>query len=130
MNTLRNLALLVGRILIAGVFIYDATLMVRFHEANVSFMEQFGVPGILLWPTAAFQFVGGLMIVAGFWTRLVALGFAGFCLATALIFHRDFADTTTLIQFGKDAALAGGFLFLFAAGAGRWSIDGRRAETI
>jgi hypothetical protein len=65
-----------------------------------------------------FSSSSGLMIVAGFLTRLTSLGFAGFCLLTALIFHRDLADVTELIQFGKDFGLAGGFLFLAVAGAG------------
>lgn len=126
MESLRNLALLAGRILVAGVFIYDAMLLVRYQEANVAFMERFGVPGLMLWPTAAFQFFGGILIILGLWTRLVALAFAGFCVLTALTFHRDFAVTDEIIQFGKDFAIAGGFLFLAAAGAGRWSADGYR----
>lgn len=123
MDALRNLALLVGRIFIAAIFIYDATLLARFPESNLAYMERFGVPGFMLWPTAAFQFIGGLMIVAGLATRLVALGFAGFCLLTALTFHRNLADLTELIHFGKDFGLAGGFLFLVAGGAGAWSLD-------
>ncbi|MCR4281657.1 MAG: DoxX family protein, partial [Bauldia sp.] len=67
-----------------------------------------------------------ILIILGLWTRLVALAFAGFCVLTALTFHRDFADTNEIIQFGKDFAIAGGFLFLAAAGAGRWSADGYR----
>jgi putative oxidoreductase len=126
MDTLRNLALLVGRVFVAGVFIYDAMLLVRYQADNVAFMEGFGVPGIMLWPTAAFQFLGGILIILGFWTRLVALAFAGFCVLTALTFHRNFGDTNEIIQFGKDFAIAGGFLFLFAEGPGNWSADARR----
>ena len=122
---LRNLAILLGRIFIAAIFIYDATLIVRFPSDNVAYMESFGVPAFLLWPTGLFQFAGGLMIVLGLLTRIVALGFAGFCLVTALTFHRDLADLTELIQFGKDFGLAGGFLFLAAGGAGGWSLDAR-----
>jgi putative oxidoreductase len=122
---LRNLAILVGRIFIAAIFIYDATLLVRFPSDNIAYMESFGVPAFMLWPTALFQFAGGLMIVLGFLTRLTALAFAGFCLLTALTFHRDFGDLTELIQFGKDFGLTGGFLFLAAGGAGGWSLDAR-----
>ncbi len=125
MEATRNLALAVGRIAMAAIFVYDATLLARFPDGNIAFMERFGVPGILLWPTAAFQFVGGLMIVAGLATRATAVAFAGFCALTALTFHRDLADLNEAIQFGKDFALAGGFLFLFSAGAGAWSLDRR-----
>ncbi len=108
--------LFIGRVCIAGVFIYDATLMVRFQAENIAFMGQFGVPGLLLYPTAAFQFFAGLAIVLGVWLRPVALAFAGFCLLTAIVFHRNFVDGGELIQFGKDLGLAGGFLFLAATG--------------
>ena len=123
MGMLCNLAFLAGRVFIAAIFIYDATLAVRFPLDNATYLENFGVPGLMLWPAAFLQFFGGLAIVAGFHTRLVALAFACFCLLTALIFHHDFADTNELIQFGKDFGLAGGFLFLAAAGAGAWSLD-------
>lgn len=125
MIAFRNLALLVGRIFIAAIFIYDATLIARFPGDNLGYIESFGVPGFLLWPTALFQFVGGILIVLGLLTRLTALGLAGFCLLTALIFHRNAADVMETIQFGKDFGLAGGFLFLVAGGAGGWSVDAR-----
>jgi putative oxidoreductase len=125
MDTTRNLALLIGRVLIAGVFIYDATLMIRFQEANAAYMEQFGVPAILLLPTAAFQFFGGLAIVTGLMARLAALGFAAFAVATALLFHLAAGGDDALIQAGKDFAIAGGFLILAATGPGAWTL-GRR----
>lgn len=116
---------LVGRVLIAAVFIYDAMLLVRFPAQNVAFMQQYGLPGALLYPTAAFQFFGGLAIVFGLWLRPAALVFAGFCLLTAVVFHRDFGDGSELIQFGKDLGLAGGFLFLAAAGPSARGVPGR-----
>jgi len=125
MVALRNLALFAGRIFIAAIFIYDATLIARFPGDNLAYLESHGVPGFALWPTALLQFAGGLMIVVGLLTRLTAVAFAAFCLLTALTFHRDLADLTEAIQFGKDLGLAGGFLFLAAAGAGDWSLDVR-----
>jgi putative oxidoreductase len=123
MDALRNLALLAGRVLIAALFIYDATVIARFPDATFQYMEKFGLPGSLVWPTAAFQFAGGLLIVAGLATRLTALGFASFCAMTALFFHHDFANAGEVIHFGKDFGLAGGFLILAASGAGAFSLD-------
>ncbi len=116
LDRLRGPLRLAGRVFIAAIFIYDATLIVRFPADNLAYMQQYGVPGLLLYPTAAFQFFGGLAIVFGLWLRPLALAFAGFCLMTAILFHRDFADVSELIQFGKDVGLAGGFLFLAAGG--------------
>jgi putative oxidoreductase len=125
MAAVRDLALLAGRMAIAAVFIYDATLLVRFPEANMAFMERFGVPGALLWPTAAFQFFGGLALVLGLATRLAGLAFAGFCAMTALVFHNQVGEISEAIQFGKDFGLAGGFLMLAVSGGGGWSLDAR-----
>jgi putative oxidoreductase len=125
MSLFRNLGLLAGRIFIAAVFIYDATLIARFGTENLGYVESFGVPGFLLWPAGLFQFLGGILIIVGLLTRITALGFAVFCLLTALIFHRNAADVTEAIQFGKDLGLASGFLFLAASGAGEWSLDAR-----
>jgi putative oxidoreductase len=122
---LRNLALVAGRIFISAIFIYDATLLARFPGDNVVYLESFGVPSFVLWPTALFQFAGGLTIVVGLVTRLTALAFTAFCVLTALTFHHNLADLTELIQFGKDFGLVGGFLFLAAGGAGDWSLDAR-----
>jgi putative oxidoreductase len=122
---LRNLALLVGRVFIASIFVYEATGVVRIQAEIAAYMKGYGVPGSLLWPYVLFMFIGGLMIVAGFLTRIIAIGFAGFCVLTALIFHHHFTDLNQVLHFGKDFGLTGGFLFLAAGGAGAWSLDAR-----
>jgi len=123
MDAARNLALLASRIALAALFIYDATVMVRSWEQTADYMAGYGVPTLLLPAAALFQFVGGVFLVLGHWTRLTALAFAGFAAATAVIFHLPDGNA---IQFGKDIAIAGGFLALAAAGAGRWSADAYR----
>jgi uncharacterized membrane protein YphA (DoxX/SURF4 family) len=44
-------------------------------------------------------------------------GASGFCLATAVLFHLDFADHIERSMFFKDLALAGGLLWLAASEA-------------
>jgi putative oxidoreductase len=124
----KNLALLVGRIFIAGIFLWDAVYILRFPQPTAGYMESFGVPGIL-WPlAAAFQLVGGILIVIGWMTQPVALAFVGYTVLTAVIFHRDLGNDIELLHFGKDFAIGGGFLFLFATGPGTLSVDGRRGQ--
>ncbi len=120
---LEALGLFTIRVLIATVFIYDATLLVRFPADNAAYMTQYGISSLLLYPTAAFQFFGGLLIVAGYFARPIALAFSGFCLLTAAIFHHDFSQPLEMIAFGKDIGLAAGFLSLFIHGPGNFSID-------
>jgi putative oxidoreductase len=81
------------------------------------------VPGQLL-PLAIVVEVGcGLLIVIGYQTRAAALVLAGFCVVTAAVFHTKLGVRNELLHFEKDLAIAGGFLVLFAHGAGTWALD-------
>jgi len=127
MQALRNLAFLLGRLMVAALFIYDAWVTVRAPGGAASYIDKVGLPGNTLSVVlAAAMLIGGLLIVVGLWTRLAALAFAAFCIATATLFHYHPADVGEMIQMGKDLAVAGGFLFLAAAGPGIYSIDARR----
>jgi putative oxidoreductase len=127
MQALRNLAFLIGRLLMAALFVYDAWLTVRSPGGAASYIDKVGLPGnSLSLVLAAAMLIGSLLIVIGLWTRLAALAFAAFCIATATLFHYHPADVGEMLQMGKDLGLAGGFLFLAAAGPGIYSIDARR----
>ncbi len=89
-------------------------------------MARAGVPGSLLPVVIAVELLGGLLIVIGWQTRLVAIGLAIFTLLAAYLFHMNFGDRNQTIHFMKNVAIAGGFLALAAGGPGAWSIDGRR----
>jgi putative oxidoreductase len=88
-------------------------------------MAKMGVPGELLPVVIAVEVGGGLALLLGFQARLVALGLAGFCIVSALIFHANFADQTQLVNFLKNMAMAGGLLMFTQYGAGSLSIDNR-----
>ncbi len=62
-------------------------------------------------------------IIFGWKTRLAALGLAGFSIVTAVFFHANPGDQIQFIMFMKNIAIAGGFLFLVANGAGAFSLD-------
>jgi len=83
------------------------------------------VPGALLPLVILTEVAGALAIVAGWRTRTVALLVAGFCLLTAIAFHRNFADQNQMINLLKNVSIAGEFLLLVADGPGPLSIDGR-----
>jgi putative oxidoreductase len=120
----RDVLLLVGRIFIAGVFLYESTVMWKNgQEAGFRYVEGVGLPGWSWWLALALNGGGGVLIVLGFLTRLVSLGFLVFCVMTALLFHNKLSVATEALQFGKDMGLAGGFLFLIVTGAGGLSLD-------
>ncbi|MGQ0484503.1 MAG: DoxX family protein [Hyphomicrobiales bacterium] len=116
---------LVGRLLLAALFVSDVWVIVNNYGATEDYLAQSGVPPLLLLPAVAVQLGGGLLVAVGWQTRLAALALALFCTSTALIFHSQSGDPNEAIHFWKDLALAGGFLVLLANGAGGFSLDAR-----
>ena len=114
---------LLGRTLLALVFILAGVNKLQGYEATANMMQQFGVPAILLPGTIALEILGGLAVLAGFYARFAAIPLALFTLATAVVFHGNFADDVQLAMFLKNLAIIGGFLLLFAHGPGAWAVN-------
>jgi putative oxidoreductase len=127
-ETTREAAALVGRLLVAALFLIDGWSKVRGYAPAVAYMERFSVPGLLLPAVILVELGGSLLLVAGWQTRLAALALFAFCILAALLFHTNFDDRNQVLHFQKDLAIAGGLLALFAFGPGRFSIEGRRQE--
>ena len=89
----------------------------------MSWMEGYGIPGFLLYPTIALELILPLFVIIGYQARVSAGLLAIFCIATAFLFHYDFVDQMQTIAFLKNLGLAGGFLFIVANGTKDWSVD-------
>jgi putative oxidoreductase len=120
-------AALLGRLLLAALFILEAWSKLKGHGAAVAYMERFSVPSTLLPAVIVLELGGGLLLAIGWKTRPSAAALAGFCILTALLFHANFADRNQLLHFEKDLAIAGGLLTLFAFGPGRYAIGQARS---
>lgn len=123
MKHLENYSSLIGRILISVIFLMAGFSKIPGYEATQGYMEAMGVPGALLPLVIVTEIVGAIAIIVGYKTRIAAFLLAGFSLVSAMLFHFNFADQTQSILFMKNLAIAGGFLFLLANGAGYVSID-------
>jgi putative oxidoreductase len=123
MATLSAPATLLGRIMLAAIFLQSGWGKIGGYAGTQGYMEKFGVSGQLLPLVIAVELVGGILLVVGWMTRWAALALAGFTLIAALYFHTDFADRMQIIHFMKNLAITGGLLVLFGQGPGRWSID-------
>jgi putative oxidoreductase len=66
---------------------------------------------------------GGLALIFGYRTRIVAAALAVFSIAAALSFHTHFADQNQMIHFLKNVMITGGLLQIVAFGAGALAID-------
>lgn len=115
-------AALLGRLLMAALFLHEAFVKLTHFGPSMAYMERFGVPALLLPAAIALELGGGLMLVIGWGSRYAALALAGFCIATAVLFHNALSDGNQLLHFQKDLAIAGGLLVLFAFGPGRFSL--------
>ena len=118
-----NLIDLLGRLLISALFLISAYDKILSIDGTMSWMEGFGVPGMLLYPTIALEIILPLFVIIGYNARVSAGLLSIFCIATAFIFHYDFVDQMQTIAFLKNLGLAGGFLFIVANGTKNWSVD-------
>ena len=114
---------LIARISISILFLLNGIFKINNYEGTVSWMESFGLPGILIFPAIILEIVGPILIIIGYQTRIAAAALSLFCIATAIIFHNDFSDQMQLTAFLKNIALAGGFLFLVINGAKGYCLD-------
>ena len=122
---LRGAADLVGRSLLASLFVISGLGKLAAYAGTAGYMASVGVPGALLPLVIALEVLGGLAIVAGYRTRLIASLLAAFSIASAVLFHSNLGDQIQQIMFLKNIAIAGGFILLAARGAGGWSVDNR-----
>ena len=118
-----NLIDFIARLLISALFLISAYNKIFSIDGTMSWMEGFGIHGLLLYPTIALEIILPLFIVIGYQARLSAGLLAIFCIATAFIFHYDFVDQMQTIAFLKNLGLAGGFLFIVANGTKDWAVD-------
>jgi len=115
----------IGRIFISLIFLIAGVGKIFNYEGTIGYMESFGVPDYLLIPAIIIEILFPLLVIIGYKTKLAAIILALFTISLAIIFHTDFSNQMQLMSFLKNLAIAGGFLIIFARGAGKYSIDQR-----
>ena len=131
-----NIAPLVGRVMIAAIFILAGFEKLQHWNASALSMAQHGMT--MIGPSLALAIVieigAGLALIIGFRTRLMALTLFMFTLVVSFVMH-DFwtigdADLARVEMqlFAKNMAIAGGLLMLVGLGAGGWSYDSVRGD--
>jgi len=118
---------LIGRILIATLFILGGIGKITAPGPTQGYIAAMGLPLPALAYAGAVivELGGGLLLLLGYRTKIVAAVLAVFCVVTALIFHHALADQNQMIHFLKNFAMAGGLLQFVAFGGGRIGFDGR-----
>jgi putative oxidoreductase len=124
-----NAAALVGRVLLAMLFLLSGINKVAQPDPTLAYISAVGLPlaPAVLAGSALVEIGGSVALVLGYRTRFAAAVLAVFTVLAALIFHSNFADQNQFIHFFKNIAIAGGLLQVVASGGGRYSLDGRSA---
>jgi putative oxidoreductase len=119
----------IGRILLAAIFVLSGFGKLMAPAATIGYIESSGLPFATLGLAIAIavELGGGLLLAAGYKTRIVAAVLAAFSIVTGLAFHHAIGDQNQMIHLLKNFAMAGGLLQVVAFGAGAYSIDTRKA---
>jgi len=131
-NASNGVVLLLGRLAMAAIFVpsgFNKLTHLDTFAASLAGRVP-AAPYLFAVLGAATEFFGSICVVLGFKTRYVALLMAVFTAIAALLSHHywdmeEAARTAQYIQFMKNVAIIGGFLILFAAGPGPYSLDRR-----
>jgi putative oxidoreductase len=130
---LNSSAALVGRVMLAAMFVLAGISKIGGFDGTVAYIASKGLPlpVVAAAGTVLLEIAGGLALIIGWRARWAALALAVFTVVASVIFHAYWAmpveeQRMQQLMFMKNMAVTGGLLMVFALGAGRFSLDGRR----
>jgi putative oxidoreductase len=126
-----DIVALLGRIVMSWIFLSSGFTKLADVAAFSGGLAKRGVPApsFMGWLGAIIEFGGGLLILLGIKIRYAAILMILFVIFATLIAHRYWEYPVDQIvaqrtNFWKNVTIIGGFLFMYLAGAGRYSVDG------
>ncbi len=130
MEILHRFGPLIGRILIASIFLLSGYGKVTGFEGTVDYIasKSLPMPEVAAIGAIIVEICGGLMLVFGWRTRLAATALFIFTGLAALFFHNFWAvpadqAQNQMIHFMKNITMMGGLLYVMVHGAGPLSVD-------
>ena len=114
---------LVGRLFFASLFLLYGYKKLMGYAGAAAYMAKVGLPPWFAVLAIIFELGGGLLMVAGFHTRLTALMMAVYVLVASYFGHGHVSDPAQLVHFMKNMSIIGGCFAFVALGAGRYSLD-------
>lgn len=135
MRAVENVINLVGRVLIAGLFLPAGFSKLMGFEGTVGYFSSLGlaIPAALAVAVIVIEILGGVTLLLGYKTRITAVILALFTLGASIIGHAYWsvpADQVFIAKllFYKNIAIIGGLLILASAGSGQLSIDHKKTN--
>lgn len=136
MKHFERFAPLVGRILLAQIFLASGLNKIGAWEQTAGYMASKNMPLVPFFLLMAIlvEVGGGLSVALGYKIRLGAAALIVFLIPATLIFHNFWAlegmeQQVQMIMFMKNLAILGGLALLIALGAGPYSLDSRQKQT-
>ena len=125
MERWKDLAILIGRILLVMIFLRLGIGKIESSARTVQNMASHGMPYTTFFLVGAIilEVAGSITVIVGYYTRLGAALILTFLIPTILIFQNGLVNPKLMTDFMKDVSILGGFLFLLSIGPGRYSLD-------
>jgi len=127
-----NTAALVGRILVAAIFVISGFGKISGFEGVAGYIGSKGLPmpQLLAALTIALELGGGILLVIGYKVRIVSILFFLWLIPTTILFHKFWGIDAAQVQnqmnnFLKNVSIMGAMLLVFAFGPGAYSVDRR-----
>ncbi len=130
MNHGSDILALLGRALLAAIFVYSGFGKITAFQDSVAYVAAAGLPmpKVMIVLAIVVEFVGGLALLIGFRARWAALAFVFILIVITPIFHNFWSAPAAEVMsqqgnFIKNIAIIGGMLMVMAFGPGRYSVD-------
>lgn len=132
-ETVKSYGPLVGRVLLAVIFVKSGFGKLTGFEGTVGYIASKGLPlpQVAAIVALVIELAGGILLILGWKTRFAAAVIFLFLIPTTLFFHNFWAYPEAQVQaqqinFLKNLCIMGAMLYVMAFGAGPFSVDNRR----
>ena len=112
-----------GRVFLSTLFLYESVRKYFYQFETIEYMENFGVPEFLFYPSLIFELIIPILLIIGFKTRIAAAAMFIFTLMVSIIFHSDFTNNMQIMAFLKNLSISGGFLIIASYEAKKFTLD-------
>lgn len=127
---MKNVYDLIGRFLIASIFVYEAADMIMYYRNTKLTMTEYGIhwnQDLLIIGSTTFLILGGILLLTGYRIKLGAFLLLLYWVPVTCIIYSFWNDPEPLrrinaINFMKNLGIAGALLLIIVNGSGKYSI--------
>ena len=128
---------LIGRVLIAFIFLYEAYDSIKYFKGTKELMTEFGLTwrqDLLLVTAIFFLILGGILVLIGYRMTLGAAMLLAYYIPVTFIVHAFWTETgeeyrNESIMFMKNLAIIGGLMNVMVNTSGKYSVKRLFATT-